>query len=126
MDCSLKPYFKPILSKFYIIIVLIFSGHKVTEYYNYSHWFLRSYLDDILLAPLVLPVVLVLLRLIFSKPQLLLDKFMVFGFVAITFIVFELVLPSYSGLYVRDYWDFVFYFWGATIFYFYQKSKYIH
>lgn len=125
MDCSLKPHFKPVFSKLYIIIILIFLVHKATEYTNYSNWFLRSYLDDFLLAPLVLPPVLVLLRLIFSKPQLKLDKIMIFGFVTVTFIVFELVLPSYSELYVKDYWDLIFYLGGAFLYYFYQRLNFL-
>ena len=67
MDSRLKAYFSPIINWIYLLLICVFFIHKVTEVQGWSHWMLRSYLDDFLLAPIVLPVVLVLLRLIFKK-----------------------------------------------------------
>lgn len=120
MDSGLKNYLTPILNWIYATIVLIFLVHKFTELNNWSHWLLRSYLDDLLLAPLVLPVVLVLMRLIFQNKNLKIDTIMLVGFVVLFSITFELMLPQYSEKYTSDPIDIICYIVGTVFFAKYQ------
>lgn len=121
MVSSIK-HFAPVYHILYGILVLLFGIHKLLEYLNWSHWFMRSYLDDLLVLPIILPFTLSLLRLIFRNEKLLLGLPLIITAIIMFTIVFELILPFYSSEYTRDYFDLLFYSLGGVMYWLYERK----
>lgn len=83
---------------------------------------MRSYLDDLLVLPIILPFTLSLLRLIFRNEKLLLGLPLIITAIIMFTIVFELILPLYSNEYTRDYFDLLFYSLGGLMYWFYERK----
>lgn len=83
---------------------------------------MRSYLDDLLVLPIILPFTLSLIRLIYRNKNLLLGLPLIINAIIMFTIVFELILPLYSNEYTRDYFDLLFYSLGGLMYWFYERK----
>lgn len=83
---------------------------------------MRSYLDDLLVLPIILPFTLSLLRLIYRNKNLLLGSSLIINAIIMFTIVFELILPHYSSEYTRDYFDLLFYSLGGLMYWLYERK----
>lgn len=87
--------------------------------------FVHSYLDDLLLMPVVLGLTLQIYRWIHPlKEKFSFTKIQIVVAVAYFSALFEGILPLWSNLYTRDLLDVVFYSIGAIIFYFLINKPY--
>lgn len=121
MDCSLK-HIKPVFNWIYFLLVILFLTNQLLEHLYLSHWIFRSYLDDLLVLPIILPITQVLLRLIYNKPSFKLDIPMIITAFLFVSIVFEIILPKFSTSYTSDYLDIVFYGIGGVIYWIIFKN----
>jgi len=81
--------------------------------------FVHSYLDDLMVMPVVLGLTLQVYRWIHPlKGRLSFTKIQILVAVVYFSILFEGILPLWSDLYKRDLWDVVFYLIGAIWFYY--------
>src|SRR5690606_12085118 len=81
--------------------------------------FVHSYLDDLMVMPVVLGLTLQIFRWIHPlKEKFSFTKIQIMVAVVYFSILFEGILPLWSNLYTRDLWDVVFYSIGAIGFYF--------
>jgi hypothetical protein len=124
MDRRINYALAPVKTWFYLALWLLFWSHQVLEKLNLSSAFMRSYLDDLLVVPIVLPFVLAILRLLYYQKIAFLNLFMIVSFVLLLSIFFEYILPQRSALYTADSWDIVCYMIGGIVFWFYQG--YLH
>jgi len=120
MDRRLNYAFGPIKSWFYLSLWLLFIIHQLLDGLRLSNSFFRSYLDDLLVVPIVLPFTLVLLRLVFYRKIRFLNIFMTISFVLLLSILFEVILPKENALYTADLWDVFCYTIGGIVFWRYQ------
>ena len=115
MDRSID-FFKPLFSKCFWIPACLFIFNQIIEKLNWSHWLLRSYLDDILVLLVILPVVEVVMRLVTRNKALKLDIPMVLTAFLMLVIIFEWVLPNLSNRYTSDLWDILCYAIGMFVY----------
>lgn len=120
MGRRLNYAFGPIKSWFYLSLWLLFIIHQLLEDLRLSNSFFRSYLDDLLVVPIVLPATLALMRLIFYRKIRCLSVFMTVSFVLLLSILFEVILPKVNALYTADLWDVFCYAIGGIVFWRYQ------
>ena len=104
MDRSIE-FFRPLFAKCFWIPACLFILNQIIEKLNLSHWWLRSYLDDLLVLLVILPVIEVLLRIVARRKNFQLDVPMVLTAFFMLVVVFEWFLPNISNRYTRDLWD---------------------
>ncbi len=119
---SIKDYLSPIFSIYFSIAILLFVISQLLQYFNSAPLFVSSYLDDIVVIPIILPIVQVLLRIIQKNQHYQLDFGMVLTTVLLLTIVFEIILPRYSTRYTSDYWDVFCYSLGALFYWKFQNK----
>lgn len=124
MDSRIVYALHPIRSLVYLFFCLLFLGNQFIEAQQWSTPFLRGYLDDILVIPIVLPFVLGLMRFIFQHEVNYFSPFLITFTVVLFAIVFEFILPKYSSTYTADIWDVVCYAIGGMVFWQYQQHLY--
>ncbi|MFQ5583906.1 MAG: hypothetical protein ACE5GL_05680 [Calditrichia bacterium] len=103
----------------FILVVAVFVLKHVLEHLGISHPLSTSYLDDLLLFPIILYLVLQIHR----RWRLKSDDYRmpvshVVGAVVFYSLLFELVLPHFSRRFTGDVLDIVFYSAGAGLFIF--------
>lgn len=124
MDSRIVYALHPIRSLVYLFFCLLFLGNQFIEAQQWSTPFLRGYLDDILVIPIVLPFVLGLMRFVFEREVNYFSPFLIAVTVLLFAIVFEFVLPNFSSTYTADILDVACYAAGGLIFWQYQKHLY--
>jgi hypothetical protein len=115
MDRSID-FIKPLLSKCFWIPASLFILNQILEKLNWSHWWLRSYLDDILVLLVILPVIEVLMRLVTRNRFFKLDLPMVITAFLMLVVIFEWMLPNLSNRYTSDLWDVLCYAIGMFVY----------
>jgi len=113
---TVVPFFTPISSWIFILSALLFSVNQFLIFSGVKHWFLTGYLDDLVLLPVILPLITVLLRLLADSPKLELDVGMVITAFILFSVVFEFVLPHFNKQYTADYFDVLCYGIGGWIY----------
>jgi hypothetical protein len=101
-------------------IVALFLVDKLVQAVKMAPWFIRNYLDDLLLIPLLMGTSLLL------QQKLISPKFTYgFGYIFATWlffsVAFELVAPIFFSSYTKDYCDILAYGFGAVFFYLFQN-----
>jgi hypothetical protein len=105
-----------------IISATLYAFIKALKFTVGIHSGIDGYATDLLCLPLVLGCSILLLRTVFRNRYLILSPAkIVLAFIAFS-LIFELVLPAKSTVYVADIWDVVAYALGGLIFYFLQKK----
>ena len=98
--------------------------NQILEFLNLSHPYMRSYLDDLLVMPILLTVALVVMRILLKNKTFELDAVMlVMAFVMIS-VLFEIILPNYSDRYTRGSWDVLCYAIGTFLYVWFRKRSY--
>lgn len=115
-------YIQPIYNKVYGLFLLLFGIHQLLENLKWSHWIIRSYFDDLLVLPIILPFTLTLLRILFKNAKLVLELPLIITAAIMLTIVFEFILPNYSNEYTRDYFDLLFYSLGGLMYWLYERK----
>lgn len=113
----LTPLFSPL---FVGAVALFFLNQWIENLGFYSVW-LSSYLDDLVVMPIVLTIALECMRLIYQHKSFELEFGMVFTAFVFMSLLFEFIVPRYSELYTQDYWDIGCYAIGSSIYYFTRK-----
>ena len=121
MVSHLKKSIQPIYNWWYSIILSLFFLHQYLEYNEWSNRLMRSYFDDLLVLPIILPFTLVLIRLIFRNAQLKLGITLVVTALIMITLVFEFILPNYAEKYTKDYLDIIAYTIGGIIYIIYER-----
>lgn len=105
-----------------VISALIYLSTKALKFSVGIPGWVDAYLTDVLCLPLILSLSLILLRWIFQRAEMLLTVPMIVFAWVVTSVLFEVVLPLKSDVYVADTMDVVAYGIGALIFFFLQKK----
>lgn len=114
-------YFKPFTRLYFLLFTGLYLINQFIESKGVYNFYLSSYLDDLLVMPIILTVALVAMKIITRKPMFELDIVMlVMAFVLIS-LLFEVILPKYSPVYTKDYWDVVCYAIGTGVFYLFRR-----
>ncbi len=80
--------------------------------------FVHSYLDDLLVMPIILTLILVERRRLYSWGEKFVFSFPeTIGLVVAFSLIFELLFPYFSFKFTFDWWDFLAYAIGGVIFY---------
>lgn len=114
-------------NKFWVICVLLLIAHQVTQkILSYNLGWVDNYLDALLCMPILLGLLLQERQFIITKyfkPTI--QKNYHFSAIEITLatiffaIIFEEGFPKWSFSFTKDYWDYLAYFFGAFLFYFF-------
>ncbi|WP_228692309.1 magnesium citrate secondary transporter [Lunatimonas sp.] len=84
----------------------------------------HSYLDDLLAMPVILGITLQVFRWVHpTGEQFRFSTMQIVVGVAYISLLFEVLLPMWSEIYVRDFWDVVCYAAGAFYFYFFINKQ---
>lgn len=114
-------YFRPFSSMIFIVSAILFSTHQILIFTDNSFVFLDSYLDDLVVMPIVLTGATVILRIATRNETFNVDLSMI----ALTFVmyavIFEFILPRFSAEYTSDYLDILCYGIGAVLYYFFRE-----
>jgi hypothetical protein len=96
---------------------LVFLSNQVLEYFGVFIPFVHSYLDDLLVMPILLCFGLAVMRWVYknSKGQLKISQILV-ATLWISFL-FEYWFPSYKANHFADVWDVLAYFLGSCCFF---------
>ena len=116
MKLMLKPYFILSVVLYLLIRILRLFEIQIPEIIN-------SHLTDFLFIPILLTLSLVGVRILKRDECVLLTKGMVISSLIIVSLVFELIMPFRSVLYVKDYWDIAAYGLGTAAFWFLQRKE---
>jgi len=119
---TLMPFLSPLASWVFILAALLFSFNQVLIFTGVDYWFLTGYLDDLVVLPVVLPIITVLLRFVSNSPKLELDIGMVVTAFLLFSVVFEFVLPHFNKQYTADYYDVLCYGIGGVIYLVFRNS----
>ncbi len=85
--------------------------------------FVHSYLDDLLVMPIILPLILVERRRFYGWGEDFVFSAPVTAALVLAFsLIFELVFPYFSEKFTFDWWDFVAYGMGGILFYRYLND----
>ncbi len=98
---------------FIIVQVLIFAETDLPDW-------IRFYLKDFLVMPIVLTICLVLVQRIRKKSNIRLSLFTVLSVATFYTLYFEIILPKITLRYTDDLFDMLLYFCGSLLFYFLQ------
>ncbi len=117
----MKKYFNPLADPLFIVCCLLFILSQLLQYSVMEVSFVSSYLDDLLVVPVVLPPILVALRWIFKNPTLQIELGMLITLVLMLSILFEGLLPALNDKYTRDVFDILCYILGALCYWYWNK-----
>jgi hypothetical protein len=111
---------KLLLNPLFVISVLLFLTNQWLEHIGIFIPLLFSYLDDLLVMPIVLTLTLLFQRMVtFRNPAYTYSAWHVVVAVAYFALMFELVLPRYLARYTSDPIDVLAYAVGGALFYFF-------
>lgn len=115
-------YFKPFTRLYFLLYTGLYLINQFIESKGVYNYYLSSYLDDLLVMPIILTITLVAMKIITRKPMFELDIVMlVMAFLLIS-LLFEIILPRYKVIYTQDYWDIVCYAFGTGMFYLFRRK----
>tara|TARA_B110000285_G_scaffold176975_1_gene198805 strand:+ start:101 stop:478 length:378 start_codon:yes stop_codon:yes gene_type:complete len=114
MKLVLKPYFILSVALYLLIRILRLFEIHIPEILN-------SHLTDFLFMPILLTVSLIGVRVIKRNKLINLTIGMIFVSTVFVSFMFEIIMPSRSSLFIKDYWDVVAYIIGALFFYIVQS-----
>ena len=114
MKLILKPYFILSVVLYLLIRILRLFEIHIPEILN-------SHLTDFLFMPILLTVSLIGVRVIKRNKLINLTIGMIFVSTVFVSFMFEIIMPSRSSLFIKDYWDVVAYIIGALFFYIVQS-----
>lgn len=115
-------YIRPFSSLVFIVSALLFSIHQILIFTDNSFVILDSYLDDLVVMPIVLTGATVILRVATRNANFNVDVGMiVLAFFMFT-VIFEFILPRFSTEYTSDYLDILCYGIGAVLYYFFRGT----
>lgn len=110
--------------KIFLWIALLYAVHLFVKFSGVKvPLFFSSYFADLLCMPFVMILVLLLIRLIKKDPYFQLSISMIVFVVIYTSLVFEGLLPQMSSRFTSDFFDVVFYIFGAVIFFALQRME---
>lgn len=105
---------------YFFIPVLLFAGNQVLEkvFEIFIPW-VHAYLDDLLALPVILGITLQIYRWIhpLGEDFRFKKEHVIVAFLYVS-VVFEGILPWYSEVYIRDFWDTLCYGLGTIFFHF--------
>jgi hypothetical protein len=103
-------------SNYFWFSFLVFSANQVFERFYKIPW-LYSYLDDLLAPGIVLGFTLFFFQKVFpGDPTFKLDNKLLFSFLVLYSLLFELIFPWTDSRHTADYWDIVAYGVGTLVF----------
>jgi len=105
---------KTLLHPVFIIAVLLAAVNQLLERNGVFIPFVHSYLDDVLVFPIVLTVGLSFYRIIWKNYTL--TPWHIWPLLAVYVFVFEIWMPTTSSLYTADIFDVVAYVLGIFVF----------
>lgn len=108
----------------FIICCLLFLAHQIIQKgFDVHIPFIHSYLDDLLVMPIVLTLILVERRKIHGwGPDFVFSLPLTISLVLVLSIIFEWIFPVFSQKFTFDWWDFVAYGLGGVVFYKYLNA----
>jgi hypothetical protein len=109
-------FFKPLSSNVFIASCFLFVGSQLFQWTTNEPSFVHSYLDDLVVMPILLTITCVFLRIVFKQENLQLELPMIVSAFILLSIVFEFVLPRYSSNFYADKWDVVCYGIGTVVY----------
>jgi hypothetical protein len=102
---------------YFIIAVIVWLIHLILIVSNLHFKFLDNYIDDFVLLPIILSVALILQRNFVTKNiHFVFNKKLVIFSCIYFCIVFELIIPSISPYFTKDWFDCIAYGVGALYF----------
>lgn len=101
-------------------IILLFLIDKLVQAVTNAPWFIRNYLDDLLLIPLVMGASLFVQQK-WIAPTFTYKGNAILGTLLFFTITFEWVAPKFLKAYTQDYYDILAYASGALFFYLFQN-----
>ncbi|WP_397299086.1 hypothetical protein [Nonlabens ulvanivorans] len=105
-----------------LICMLMYAAVQFMKLVQYeSYPFIFSYLNDILVIPIIATICLHVLWMVKKNYQLRIGVLSLISLVVLYSYYFEYYLPLNSERYTRDVWDIGCYVAGAVIFYIAQK-----
>jgi len=115
MKLLLKPYFICFVGLYVVVRLLRLFEFEIPEMIN-------SHLTDFLFMPILLTISLFGVRVLKRDG----DINLTFGMIIVSFVfvsvVFEIIMPSRSSHFVKDYWDIAAYGLGAAFFLWVQRK----
>lgn len=108
----------------YIFILLLCLGSAVYLLQNLGYelpHFIQNHLNDFLIIPIVLWIVLAVLRMLLPSQNIRISLINIIILVIGYSFYFEYYLPTTNVRYTADGWDIICYILGGTFFYFWQK-----
>ena len=119
MGTRVKLFFNHIIYWFFSLVyaVLVFRKYNQPE-----DSFLNNYLADFLCIPLVLYYTQLILDVLFRQKKVEMSAMKIFVAVIYFSVVFEWILPRFSGNYTSDWIDVLMYFLGGIVFYCLKKA----
>ncbi len=100
----------------YVLAVCVFLTNRLLEAAEATNTALASWLDDLLVMPLVLGLVLGLQRLRRRDAAWVVPDLQIIAAVLLYAVLFEVLLPRWNAVAVADGWDVAAYAVGALIF----------
>ncbi len=111
---------KLLLHPLFVIAVLLFLLNQWLEHQGIYVPLLFSYLDDLLVMPIVLTLTLLFQRYVtFKDPGYTFSTWHVLVAIVYFSLIFEVVLPRYSSRYTADPLDVLAYAAGGALFYYF-------
>jgi len=105
---------KTLLNPLFLVAVFLATANQVIERSGVHIPFVHSYLDDVLVFPIVLTVGLSFYRILWKEYTL--TPWHIWPLLAVYIFVFEIWMPTTSSLYTADIFDVVAYVLGILIF----------
>jgi hypothetical protein len=103
---------------FILSCVLFLSHQLIQKGFDVHIPFVHSYLDDLLVMPVILTLILVERRKFYGWGEDFIFSAPVTASLVLVFsLIFELIFPYFSAKFTFDWWDFVVYAIGGFIFY---------
>jgi hypothetical protein len=118
----LIPYLFPLSSWVFILTTFLFASSQLLQATNIGSRFIFSYLDDLVVMPIILTVALVLIRVLFQKPNFEFPKSYLFVAFVYFSIYFEWWIPQVNNAFTSDWMDIVCYGIGTLVYFQSRKS----
>jgi hypothetical protein len=114
---------KKILFYYYLFSVFLGTSIYFAAFFEIQlPGFIRFYVNDFLIIPIVLTTCLYLIRYLKNNSKFRLSFAQVMYIAAFYAVIFEYWLPKFHPRYTVDFIDVILYFLSAVLFYFMQKN----
>ena len=114
-----------LIHPYWWLCIFVFITHQIFQKgFGLSFYWIDSYLDNLLCMPIFLGIILWERRFVFRKNKMY--RFTLFEIIIITIllsVLFEEGFPRWSSSFTRDLIDYLYYFVGALLFYFFHSDK---